>query len=645
MMSKAGYKPTPEQNNIICNADGRVKVVAVPGSGKSTVIRDRIIYILDNKKADLNDILILTFTNQAVWQMKDKLYAEIRRRKDNINKDELPVYTFHGLCNSLIGNKKYFDKINYTIVNEYSQLRMIDEINDEYQLYDNPDKDAKREIVKHIGDIKSVTDGEAADYAKYLISSDYDDELDKKIVDEKRFDIQLLYIYIKKQKEHKSIEFEDLINIVLYKFRTDNRFRTELKRKYKYIFCDEFQDVNDKQNQLVNYLSEGYNNLMVVGDDDQNVYSWRGANFRFIKDFEGKRMPLSVNFRCVPEVLDVARCLIEHNQERDKKEIRAGRKPSQSKPMYIKFSRQPDEAAWIADTISKWSDKLNKDSTEGKCAVLVRRRSQLDEIKTALDARHVKYYEDGNENMEMREEYKIFYCYLKMVLNYDKSDDDFVATVNYPNRGFGKKSLEYLLEYKRDDESLIEALTRRLKEPAEVKKEKNRRLRIYCDTIKQLHEGMLDNRYDCMIIIDTLYNLAFGDKKEGNDDISFVITKRLKKRISDRSIPLMEIVQRYDYYLTDDKEARVYLTTAHGSKGLEYDMVFIPGMTEGCFPSRYLHTEAQYEEERRLFYVAITRAKNQLYISSYQENEYMSGIRPSSLLGDIRPELLEQKIF
>ena len=649
-MSENKLEITEEQKNIIYNADGRVKVVAIPGSGKSTVIKERILYILNEKKATMNDILILTFTNQAVWQMKERLYDAVKNIDSNdYNINKLPVYTFHSLCNSIIGNMKEFSNMQYTIVNEYGQMRILGEINDEYQLYERFDRNMKTGIIKMIGNIKSETSYDIEDYAKYLMSSDYDNELGEKIVNEKNLNKQFLYIYIKKQKEHKALEFEDLMNVVLYKLKTDSVFRKRQQSRYKYIFCDEFQDVNDKQNMLVDYLSAGYNNLMVVGDDDQNIYSWRGANFRYIKEFNGRKMPLSENFRCSSEVLDTARSLIEHNVDRETKDMRAHYGMTGHKPEYVSFMTEEDEARWIADTIRKWEGGLkgepdNKESDKKKCGILVRRRKQMVMIKKALDEKHMKYYEDNNDYISMRNEYKIFYCYLKMVLYYNKSDDDFVTTVNYPNRGFTERSLVKLQEYRNPEESLIEALTRKLSEPEERIKPKNIKQIEYCNRILRLHKGVINGKYDCMDVIDELYNMIFGDDKhEKKDDISFVITKRLKKRISDRTTPLKEIVDNYDYYLTNNSISHVYLTTVHGSKGLEFDMVFIPGMTDGCFPPYSSRTEEQYEEERRLLYVAITRAKKILYISGYREDEQESCKRPSPLLGDIEPELLTQE--
>lgn len=647
-MSNARHKPTREQKNIICNADGRVKVVAVPGSGKSTVIKDRIIHILNEKKARLDEILILTFTNQAVWQMKEKLYAAVKEvYNDNIKIDNLPVYTFHSLCNLFIGHNEVFHNMHYTIMNEYGQLRMLEEINEEYQLYDKLSKNTKMDIIRQLGDIKSEADKDIEDYAKYFIGSRYDKELEERIVSEKRLGRQLLYIYIKKQKQHKALEFEDLINIVLYKLREDAAFRKKLQAGYKYIFCDEFQDVNDKQNRLVNYLSAGCNNLMVVGDDDQNVYSWRGANFRFLKEFDGITLSLSENFRCSPEILEVARSIIEHNKDREEKEIRAHRKSSGNRPRYISFATQRAEAEWIAENISRWARKLDKESKEGSCAILVRQRAQSTAIKAALDKNHVKYYEDNNDYIHMRKEYKMFYYYLRMVLYYNQSDDDFVATVNYPNRGFGDKALEKLQSERNLGESLIEALTRKLSEPEESSKPKNIRLKKYCSNILRLHNGVKNGEYDCMYVIDELYRMVFGEQPvcagKEKDDLSFVITKKLKKRISDRTTLLKEIVERYDYFITNNSESRVCITTAHGSKGLEYDKVFIPGMVDGCFPPYSAHTESQYEEERRLLYVAVTRAKNELYISSYREADKAINIRSSPLLGDITPALMEQE--
>ena len=622
---------TKEQKNMIEATEGYVRCGAVPGSGKTFCITHRMAYLIKELYIDPSSVVALTFTNKAA--------ASMTRRLKQLIGDEATCFTgtFHGFCNKILKEEIY--RLSYpktfTILDKRGQIDLIREVAEELQL-SLKDFTAKH-YMEEIGSRKL-----GYGYLSYMAGPDKSELLEQ--ISQANQPVDLVYYhYLLKQRDNYVLDFDDIINFAIYILEQYPDALKTWQEKCQYILCDEYQDVNDKQERLLALLSGKYHNLTVVGDDDQCIYGWRGSKVDYIVDFD-RTYPdvqdfyLSENFRSTPEIIAVANSLIRANQHRLKKQMFTNN-PTGAKPVYNHLKTEQEEALWIADTIAaKGEEKKFSDH-----AVLVRASSQTRALEEAFIRRRIPYKILNGAQFYGSEEIKTVLAYLRMV--YSLNDLDFVWTIQHPRRGFGKKSVAMLKNYAGvRGLTLMEALGEQIAQGV-IKKPA---LLTYYQRVMELHQTYRNHTGKDLVnlVLDIGYREELQNDVEQTklDNISeFLTTIAAMEEENKEPIPLEDLLEHFALFSQQDDDVEkdvVKVMTIHTAKGLEFDTVFVGGLVGGQFPSKRLRNEDELEEERRLFYVAVTRAKKRLYLSSYESKGGVFYAEQSDFLRDIEEELL-----
>ncbi len=580
-----------------------------------------------------SSIVALTFTNKAAAQMKHRLRDIVG---DNAN---CFTGTFHGYCNMFLKEEIHrmsFPK-TFTILDKKAELDMIKNVAEDMgiSLKDNTAKKIMSDIDMSKQDMSYVE----------LMSGIDRTELKRKASNEKNVDRKVFYNYLKRQCDNYALDFEDLINFTLYILEKNEDVRIRWQEKCQYVLCDEYQDVNMKQDMLLGILSGLYQNLFVVGDDDQNIYTWRGSDPAYMINFDKthedvKDYYLTENFRSIPQIVNVAKSLISANQNRLQKEM-ISQRPDGNKPVFNAPETEEKESVWIADTIL---DNIARNMKYRDHTVLVRAASQTRSLEEAFVKRKIPYKILSGAKFYESEEIRTVLSYMRMV--YSLTDMDLLYTISRPRRGFGKKSVEKLKNMAAENEcSLFKALGKMIEEGEIIQKN----VIAYYDALMELHAAY--EEYSCTDIVNKCLDMGYREALEQDidqtrlDNVSELI--RTITAIEDdnqEKVELADLLSHFALFSAQDEDGEynvVKVMTIHTSKGLEFDTVFVPGLVEGQFPSNRLCNEDEFEEERRLLYVAITRAKNMLYLSSYRKRDARFYVRPSAFLSDIDTNLLE----
>lgn len=624
-------KPTTEQKEIIEATEGNIRVRAVPGSGKTFALTNRIAYLIQELYVEPSSIVALTFTNKAAGEMKKRLQGMIGDMATCF------MGTFHGFCNLILKEEIHrlqFPK-TFVILDRRAQIDLIREIAEEHQI---SLKDMKaKDLVDKIAQIK-----QSEEYIKPLLHM-CDWILDNHTHPDKSVEERVLFYYMKKQRDNYALDFEDIIQLTLYILSHYKEALHKWQSKCQYVLCDEYQDVNAAQDELLTLLSGNYHNLTVVGDDDQCIYGWRGSDVEYMVNFEKQHedtqdFSLSENFRSTPEIIDVANCLISKNQNRLLKTMFTNN-PSGKKPVYYMADSEKGEADFVADTIVK-----NEGSKYSDFVVLVRAASQTRALEESFMRRKIPYKILSGAQFYSSEEIRTVLAYLRLV--YALSDMDFIWAIQHPRCGFGKKSIEDLKAYATANSlSLMEALGVLIDEKKIVKKA----VVSFYEAIIDLHDTYMG--YTAKDLAGKVLDIGYREELENDvdqtkiDNVSELInTIAVMEEENMEPLPLEDLLAHFALFSAQDDDTGknvVRIMTIHTAKGLEFPVVFIPGMVDGQFPSKKLHNRDELEEERRLFYVAITRAMKELYISSYRNKVEGYPTWPSSFMEDIDYKLLD----
>ena len=627
------YHETKEQKTMIEATEGYIRCGAVPGSGKTFCITYRIAYLIQELYVDPASIVALTFTNKAASSM-------CKRLKQIIG-DEATCFTgtFHGYCNKILKEEIY--RLSYpktfTILDKKDQINLIREIAEEQSI---SLKDHTAKAFLDYTMYQKLTDN----YVSIITGTDKNPLLEL-VASATTNEEKVFYHYLKKQWNNYALDFEDIMNFTLYILQNYKDALDVWQNRCQYILCDEYQDINMRQGLLLALLSGRFGNLTVVGDDDQCIYGWRGSKvdymLLFSKDYpKAKDYYLSENFRSTPEIIATANSLIAHNQNRLEKKMFTNN-PSGSKPVYHNLPTEKNEAEWIADTILS-SVKQNK--TFNDHTVLVRASSQTRALEEVFIRKKVPYRILSGAQFYETEEIKTALSYLRII--YAMSDLDFSWTIQHPRRGFGKKSIEKLQLYAEEKGiSLFEALGEQITSGTE----KRQHIIDYYNGIVNLNKSYTN--YSCKDILNLALDLGYRaeltqdiDQTKLNNVTELIATITELETEHGEQYPLEELLAHFSLFTAQDDDTKkdvVRIMTIHTAKGLEFDTVFINGLVDGQFPSSRLRNEDELEEERRLLYVAITRAKNKLYLSSYDVKNSCFFMKQSSFLGDIDINTLE----
>lgn len=584
-----------EQRKAVMHIDGPMLVLAGAGSGKTSVLTNRIAYLIENGVNPYN-ILAITFTNKAAKEMKERVLKLIGEEGKTIQ-----ISTFHSLGLRLV--KENYNKLgyksNFVILDSDDTLTVVKKIIKDMNL--NPKFYNAREIRNKISSAKNELMS-VDDFSKI--------EYDKSIV-------EIYRKYNKKLLINNSVDFDDLLLLPIKLFKEYPDTLKYYQDKYKYVLIDEYQDTNEAQYIFSKMLCNNHKNIFVVGDNDQAIYAFRGANFKNILNFEKdykdcKVILLEENYRSTQNILDAANSVIKHNKQRKDKNLWCNNDVG-SKVKYVRVDTDKDECSYVSKTIKELSDK---GVSYEDMAILYRTNAQSRLIEEEMLKNGIPYKIVGSFYFYNRKEIKDLLCYLRLINNKD-DDVSLLRVINTPKRGIGDKTIENISNIANiNGSSLFDAIDNG-KELAF----KN----LIIDMKNKCENATLTEMVDIVLNDSGLKEDLASDKSleseirlENLEEFKS-ITKSYEDEYGVISLNdfLNEVSLVSDISEHQDGNNKVNLMTIHAVKGLEFDNVFVIGMEEGIFPhynSINEGTTAAIEEERRLCYVAITRAKKNLWM-------------------------------
>ena len=616
-----------QQKEAVLYNEGPLLILAGAGSGKTKVLTTKIAYLIEELWVSPYEILAITFTNKAAHEMKDRVYQLIGQEANAIQ-----ISTFHSFGLKII-KENYenlgYDK-NFVIMDSDDSLTIVKKI------LKNQNYDPKIYNPKAIKNKISSCKNELISPKDYEIYANNDYEKVIKQVYEK---------YEQKLKENNAVDFDDLLCLPIKLLKKHPSILQTYQERYKYILIDEYQDTNEAQYILSKMISAKYKNICVVGDADQAIYGFRGANYKYILNFEkdypnAKSIKLEQNYRSTKTILDAANCVIKNNQSRKEKNLWSTKDEGEKITYYHAYDEK-DESHYVASTIKKLQEK---NVSLADIAVLYRTNAQSRVLEEELLKQSIPYKIVGGFSFYARKEIKDLLAYLKLIYN-PKDDVSFLRVINTPKRGIGSKTIENLTtQAEALNCSLFEAITGGKEQAFQ---------QLIIDLQQQSNETTLTQ------LIDKVLELS-GLKKELENEKTLEAEIRLENLEEFKSITksfeekegLVSLEDfLYEVSLVNDKDEyednynRVNLMTIHAVKGLEFDVVFIVGLEEGIFPHiNSLMSANDIEEERRLCYVAITRAKEKLYILNTRRRVLFGNNQinpPSRFLKEIDTSLIE----
>lgn len=612
--------------------NGPLLIIAGAGSGKTRMITYRIANMLANGIKDEN-ILALTFTNKAAKEMSDRIKSLTGKKLKG-----LTATTFHSF--GLILLKKYIHHLGY---------------HNNFSLYDANDNQA---LIKNC----IISLGyQIPDYNIYTIASLFSDvKTGRKTFNEEGTAVREIYNeWLLCQKAYNVVDFDDLILLPIRIFEKKSYILEEVQERYRYILVDEFQDTSLLQYKFVSMIAKKYRNIAVVGDDDQSIYSWRGANYEnirmFEKDFpERKEFKLEQNYRSSGTILKAANAVIQHNTERKEKSLWTD--SNEGAEISIRdHETGEEEASFIAEDIKRRVRNGEKLSSFG---ILVRTNSLITQIENNLMEHSIPHKISGGQSFYDRREIRDILCYLKVLVN-AHDDVSLLRIINTPRRGIGRTTIEKLREYAdKNYKSLYDSINDLILSDA-LQERTKKSLMSFISLIKKWRNtnnlrSLIEN-----IINDISYrNMLLEEYPDSPKTVEYKMTgirilsdriNRYLERNPDATlsdyINVTALVNEDD----EDDDNKVSLMTMHASKGLEFDIVYIAGMEDDIIPSKRSLEEDldNIYEERRLFYVAITRARRELIINyALKRINSMGEVKtalPSRFLEEIPQDLQQNK--
>jgi DNA helicase-2/ATP-dependent DNA helicase PcrA len=650
-------KLNPEQREAVLHRDGPLLILAGAGSGKTRVITFRIAYLIGDGHANPDEVLAVTFTNKASQEMRERVESLIGSTAAGVW-----LSTFHSLCARLL--RREAPKIglsrDFVIYDSSDQVAVVKQAERELGIDDK--LVPARMALSRISQAKNRMEGPDTLRGGWNIR----DEHIAKIYER----------YLQALTDANALDFDDLLLKTVELFETSQQVREFYAQKFKYVMVDEYQDTNRPQYLLIRRLAEAHRNIAVVGDPDQSIYKWRGADLRNILDFEqdfgeARVVRLEQNYRSTQMILDAASAVISQNRNRKDKRLWTDRKGG-SKIVYFRGNDELDEADFITRSIKQF----RSEDVDATMAILYRTNAQSRAIEDSLMRESIPYKIIGGVRFYERKEIKDALAYLKLIMN-PHDDVSLRRVINVPARGIGRGVMDSLAAI--DPNAVLEdappLLAAGLQEVSSARS-------LWAKLVYAVDDGRLTSRAAASLRVfrDLIAGLADVARQE---TVSITMGKMLDQtgylndlrdenteEANERIENLMELVSAAREYETREqeaslggfvdrlsllsevdeesgtREAKVWMMTMHAAKGLEFPLVIIAGLEEGLFPhSRSSEDQEELEEERRLCYVGMTRAQSQLVLTSAARRrvfgEYQS-TEPSRFLDEIPADLVER---
>jgi len=624
-----------KQKEAVLSLDGPLLIVAGAGSGKTKVLISRIAHIIEKQKAYPNQILAVTFTNKAAKEMQNRISKILKKEAVG-----LPwLGTFHSVCAKLL--RKHAKAVNlnsnFTIIDQDDQVKLIKNISKAENI------DTKKISPKFILSIIDQWKNKGW-YPEDVI-------LKKKEVLEKGF-LEIYKIYQSKLLDLNACDFSDLILHSVKIFEKNPDITEMYSKNFKYILVDEYQDTNLIQSKWLNYLAKYNLNICCVGDDDQSIYSWRGAEIKNFLEFDKiynntKIVRLERNYRSTQNILSVASKIISNNEARLGKNLYTEGEDGDLVHLNS-FRNGKDEAIGISDEI----EKLKKKYSLNDMSILVRAIFQTREFEERFLKIGIPYRIIGGIKFYERAEIKDCIAYLR-VINQNKDDLSFERIINVPKRSIGETTIKQINEYAKNNNLSLERSSISLIEKNKIKPKTKLGLVSLLSLLEKWRNDFFNKKIGHIKLLQSIldesgYSQMLKDKKDLENENRLENIKELINAMKeyDNLESFLEHVALATSLDQDWEDKKVNLMTMHASKGLEFDVVFLPGWEEGLFPhQKSIEEKGQkgLEEERRLAYVGITRAKKQAMIS-FAMNRFYQGDWIDSLASRFIDELPHDNI-
>jgi DNA helicase-2/ATP-dependent DNA helicase PcrA len=597
------------QRAAVESVNNPILIFAGAGSGKTRVLAYKIAYLLDQGIVVPENVLAVTFTNKAAAVMRERVAGLIKEKHTPLN-----IGTFHSICAKILRND--IKHLGFT---------------SDFAIYDATDQVALLKVVMaDIGvpknSIMPKTARNRISYYKNKLLS-HKDAMKKARTIQDRTIVDIYKVYQKALKENNALDFDDLLNYPLEIFECHPKILDKYRKKWKYILVDEYQDTNRAQFLLVKMLAEKHKQICVVGDDDQSIYGWRGADIRNILDF-GKAFPncevftLQDNYRSTQQILTAATAVVEKNEDRADKNLLAINGEGENLGL-IETHDETEEADAVISALEK-EIKINK-RTFNDFAVLYRTNVQSRALEDSFLRNGIPYKIVGGTRFYNRKEVKDLLSYLRLIVNL-KDTISLRRVINFPPRGIGLKTVDKcVLQAKKDKKELFDVLNN--PEPMSIRGKQGESLVKFHDLIKKYNDLLTKINASELVraLVDETEILKYYKRQDTIQD-------------QERYANVMEVLNSIDEFmernpgtllhdfleevslLTDiddwnEDENHVTMMTVHSAKGLEFPVVFVTGLEDGLFPlSGALNERTLMEEERRLFYVALTRAQQMVYL-------------------------------
>lgn len=630
----------PSQREAVTATEGYIRVIAGAGSGKTRALAHRYAYLVNEIGILPENILCVTFTNKSAGEMKKRIRALAA------DADTGYISTFHSFCVSVL--QEDIHVIHYP---------------KSFLVLDNADIDA---MLKNVYEERGLTMRdmtfsqardmiemqkcrEQPDYYKPMLSMTVD-ELREKYLSAADVQEIIFWGYVYQEKKCFGLDYNDLINFVLYIFQISEETRRKWQERLEYIMVDEYQDIDAPQYALMKTLCQVHGNLFVVGDPDQTIYTWRGASVGFILEFERefpnvRTIMMNENYRSTPEILAAANDLISKNKNRVEKNL-AAQKPSGPVPVYHHAATNKLEAEWIANEIH---DLVDHGASYSDVAILYRAHYLSRELEDVFLKREIPYSIYSGVQFYGRMEIKDALSYLRMVIYQD--DLSFLRIANVPKRNIGEKRMTFLKQYALEHScTLYQALLQTLDNEI-FKGTRARQFAKLIEGFSQDYSYMRLSEMLTLILDRSGYEaqLRLEGSQERLDNLA-----ELKQAIMEFEDSCGEECRPEDYldrvalltnHDTPDTRNAVKLMTVHTAKGLEFPYVFLVGLNEGIFPSKKTANVEGMEEERRLAFVAMTRAEQGLYLTEPEGKNLDGSYRfPSRFIFNVDRSLLRYTV-
>ena len=640
----SGNKLNKVQKAAVESIDGPILIFAGAGSGKTRVLTHKMYFLINENHYKPEDILAMTFTNKAAKEMKERVMGLLKA-------DNLPITigTFHSVFARLLRKEaKYLN------------------ISSHFAIYDVQDQlDLLKVILKSLNITKDqITPNQARNQISYLknkmIMPEAQSRKARTLIEKKL--VEIYSTYQKALRDNDALDFDDLLLLPIELFDENPKILAKYQRKWKYILVDEYQDTNRPQFYLLTMLAKKNEQICVVGDDDQSIYGWRGADVTNILDFE-KFFPscriftLEKNYRSTQQILDAATAVVTHNDKRAKKELVAENGEGELLGLF-ETRDELEEADAIISALEK-EIKINK-RTFSDFAVLYRTNAQSRALEDSFRRMGIPYNLVGSIRFYDRKEVKDVLAYLRLVINL-KDTISLRRIVNFPPRGIGMKTMDKCVSQAELDKiELFEVLKNADKLPIRGKQSESllefyKLIRKYYGLRNKLSANELSRSLiEDAGILNQFKNSSDSDAKERYDNIIELLnsidefcSRKSRASLSD-FLEEVSLLSDIDHW--NDSDNRVTLMTVHSSKGLEFPIVFVSGLDDGLFPLyASIEDKNELEEERRLFYVALTRAQERVFLLYATNRRRMGGENvigmPSRFIGEIPPEFLDRIEF